>query len=204
MHLLDQRILGIAILLLLGVLVVVKRAATGSVLDQPRGEFLVQLVNIFNLLFLLIVNPLSALLLIAGVLPMSDPTSFVISDPTIAKVLEIVGLALYLLGFLLMVWALITLRRNYQLGGSTPRPDDKMIVEGPYRLIRHPMYSAALCIALGLAFLIQSWALIGVFCIYLVLIVPLIPLEENGLQQAYDGQYRVYQKYTRKLVPLLY
>ncbi len=98
MYLLDQRILGIAILLLLGMLVAVKRAATGSILDQPKSEFLVQLVNIFNLFFLLIVNPLSALLLIAGVLPVSDPTRFIISDPTMATMLEIVGLALYVLG----------------------------------------------------------------------------------------------------------
>ena len=52
MHLLDQRILGIAILFLLGMLVIVKRVATGSVLDKPKGNLLVQLVNIFNLFFL--------------------------------------------------------------------------------------------------------------------------------------------------------
>ncbi len=49
MHLLDQRILGIAILFLLVMLVIVKRVATGSILDQPKGNLMVQLVNIFNL-----------------------------------------------------------------------------------------------------------------------------------------------------------
>ncbi len=44
MHLLDQRMLGAAILILLGVLVGVKRAAAGSILDKPTGNFLVQLV----------------------------------------------------------------------------------------------------------------------------------------------------------------
>ena len=63
MHLLDQRILGIAILCLLGILVTVKRVSTGSILDKPKGNLLVQLVNIFNLFFLLIVNPLAAILL---------------------------------------------------------------------------------------------------------------------------------------------
>ena len=66
MHLLDQRILGIAILCLLGMLVIVKRVATGSILDKPKGNLLVQLVNIFNLFFLLVVNPLAAILLITG------------------------------------------------------------------------------------------------------------------------------------------
>ena len=53
-----------------------------------------------------------------------------------------------------------------------------MIVDGPYRVVRHPMYSAALSIALGLACLIQSGACFAVFCIYLALILPLIPVEE--------------------------
>lgn len=204
MHLLDPRILGIAILLLLGMLVIVKRATTGSILDHPKGEFLVQFVNVFNLFFLLIVNPLSALLLIAGLLPTTDPSRIIISEPMIAKALEIVGLVLYVLGFLLMAWALISLGRNYQLGGSMPRPDDKMVVNGPYRLVRHPMYASALSISLGLAFLMQSWAFTIVFCLYVALIIPLISMEENALQKVYDGQYSVYKRKTRKLIPLVF
>jgi protein-S-isoprenylcysteine O-methyltransferase Ste14 len=204
MHLLDQRILGIAILLILGMLVIVKRAATGSILDKPKGEFLVQLVNAFNIFFILIVNPISAILLIAGLLPTSDPTHIVVSERGIAVVLESVGLVLYMMGFLLMAWALITLGHNYQLGGSTPRPDDQMVVDGPYRLVRHPMYSAALSISLAFFLLMQSWAFLVVFLVYLALIIPLIPMEENALETAYNGRYRVYQDKTRRIVPFLY
>ena len=204
MHLLDQKILGIAILLLLGMLVIVKRVATGSILDKPKGNFMVQIVNVFNLFFLLVVNPLSAILLITDRLPKSDPTHLTINEQWITTVVEIVGLVLCVAGYLLMAWALITLGRNYQLGGSAPRPEDKMISDGPYSLIRHPMYTAALSISLGLAFLIQSGAFIGVFFIYLALITPLIVMEENILRKTYDEQYRVYQQKTRKLIPFIY
>ena len=204
MHLFDQKILGIAVLLLLGMLVIVKRVATGSILDKPKGNLLVQLVNVFNLVFLLVVNPLSAILLITDRLPKSDPTHMAINEQWLTTVLENVGLVLCVAGYLLMAWALITLGRNYQLGGSTPRPEDKMISDGPYSLIRHPMYTAALSIALGLALLIQSGAVIGVFFIYLALITPLIGMEENTLRKAYDEQYRVYQQKTRKLIPFIY
>jgi protein-S-isoprenylcysteine O-methyltransferase Ste14 len=204
MHLFDQRILGIAILCLLGMLVTVKQVATGSILDQPKGNLMVQLVNIFNLFFLLVVNPLAAILLIARRLAMSDPTHVTIDAPWMVTVMELVGLVLYVIGFLLMAWALITLRRNYQLGGIAPRSEDKMVLAGPYRLIRHPMYTAALSISLGLACLIQSWAFFGVFCIYLGLISLLIPMEENELRKAYGEQYGAYQQKTRKLVPFVY
>jgi len=204
MHLLDQKILGIVILLLLVMLVTVKRVATGSILDKPQGNLLVQLVNIFNLFFLLVVNPLAAILLITGRLPAIDPVHMTISKPSVLIVVEIVGLFLYVAGFLLMAWALITLGRHYQLGGSAPRSDDMMVMSGPYKVVRHPMYAGALSISLGLACLIQSWAFFCVFCIYLVLIFLLVPMEEDGLRKAYGEQYGAYQHKSRKLIPFVY
>jgi protein-S-isoprenylcysteine O-methyltransferase Ste14 len=204
MHLFDQRILGIAILFLLALLVIVKQFATGSILDKPKGSLLIQLVNLFNLFFLLVVNPLAAILLITHLLEMLDPTRMTIVDPLVLMVLEIAGLVMYVTGFLLMAGALTTLRRNYQLGGSTPRSEDKLVIAGPYRLVRHPMYTAALSISLGLTCLIQSWVFLGVFCIYLALIFPLIPVEEEGLRKAYGTQYAAYQQRTGKLIPFVY
>lgn len=204
MHLLDQRILGIAVLLLLGMLVIVKRMATGSVLDKPGGNLPVRLVNVFNLFFLLIVNPAAAMLLIARRLEALDPTRVTIDAPLFLTVLESAGLVLYVMGFLCMAWALLSLGSNYQLGGTAPRGSDRMIAAGPYRLVRHPMYTAALSISLGLACLIQSLAFFSVFCTYLALIVRLIPLEEEGLQLAYGREYAAYQQRRAKLLPFVY
>jgi protein-S-isoprenylcysteine O-methyltransferase Ste14 len=204
MHLLDQKILGIAILLLLGMLVMAKRMATGSVLDKPKGSFMLQLVNIFNLFFLLVVNPAVAVLLLMRRLETIDPSHMIIDAPSFLIVLELAGLVLYAMGFLLMAWALLSLGRNYQLGGTAPRDTDEMIMDGPYGKIRHPMYSAALSISFGLACLTQSLAFFSVFCIYLVLILLLIPLEEKGLQRAFGEKYVVYQRNAAKLFPFVY
>jgi protein-S-isoprenylcysteine O-methyltransferase Ste14 len=204
MNLITQRILGIVILILLGILVIIKQVATGSILDKPKGTFLVQLVNIFNLFFLLIVNPLIALLLITGRLEIFDRTRLVIENQALVVIFVAIGLILYVMGHLLMAWALMRLRSNYQLGGSTPRTTDQLVILGPYRFVRHPMYAAALYISLGLAFLTQSLACLAVFFIYLLLISFLIPVEEKGLRQVYGKQYGDYQHHVRKLVPFLY
>lgn len=204
MYPIDQRMLGILILLLLGMLVATKQLATGSILDKPKGTFLIQLVNIFNLFFLLIVNPLTAILLITRRLDTLDPTRLSIGNLWGVNVLFVAGLVIYIVGFLLMAWALINLRNNYQLGGSTPRKTDQLVIRGPYHLVRHPMYAAALYIAMGLALLTQSLACLVVFGIYLLLISLLIPVEEKALEQAYGRSYREYQHKVRKLIPLLY
>ncbi len=117
---------------------------------------------------------------------------------------EIVGMFLTALGYGLMAWALARLRRNYQLGGSDPRPADRLITDGPYRFIRHPMYTAAMSIGLGLACLTQSLAYLAVFFIYLVLVLPLIPVEEGSLRRAYGEPYTAYMQRTTRLIPFLY
>ncbi len=66
------------------------------------------------------------------------------------------------------------------------------------------MYTAALSISLGLAVLLQSGMLLVLFGLYLVLIVELIPVEEEGLRRAYGEQYIVYRQTVRKLIPFVY
>jgi protein-S-isoprenylcysteine O-methyltransferase Ste14 len=204
MHIIDQRVLGILIVILLASLVAVKRAATGTILEKPEPKLLLWLVNIFNLFFLLIANPLAAILLITGKIKDIDPSSLAIDSEWLLIIIEICGFIIYLTGFFLMAWALIRLGSNYQLGGNNPRTTDTMIFSGPYTLIRHPMYTAALCIAFGLACLIESLICLFAFIIYLVLILLLIPIEEENLLRAYGKQYPEYQQKVKKLVPFIF
>jgi len=205
MYLFDQRALGMVILLLLSVLVIIKHLATGSILkDRPKGNCRIWITHIFNFFFLLIVNPAAAILLLTRHLEAVDPTHIAIEAPWLLIGLEIGGMVFYLMGYLLMAWALVRLGGNYQVGGNPPRPADEMVIVGPYRFVRHPMYIAALCISLGLACLIQSLAFLSVFCIYVVLIVLLVPAEEEGLRRAYGEQYLAYQQKVKRIVPLFY
>ncbi len=204
MYFFDQRTLGIIILLLLGMLVIVKQMATGSILEKPKGNSLVQVVNLYNLFFLLIVTPLAAILLITQRWDAFVPTHLDLESPLIFIALEIGGALLYVTGYFLMAWALIKLGGNYQLGGTDPRTTDELVIIRPYRFVRHPMYTAALGMSLGLAGLLHSLTYFAVFCIYLVLIILLIPDEERGLRKAYGEQYIAYQQNVKKLVPLLF
>ena len=150
------------------------------------------------------VNPLAGVLLLTGRLAAVDPGHVDILEPGIRAAVQIAGLATYVTGFAVMAWALIALRRSYQLGGLAPRPEDRMVTSGPYRVIRHPMYAAVLMISFGLACLTQSLTGIAVLVVYLVLIHLLIPIEENRLLNAYGESYAAYQRDTRRLVPFVY
>lgn len=205
MHILDQRLIGSGMLLLLMVLVIVKYMATGSIVkDKPKGGFGLWLINLFNLFFLLIANPLAAILLLTRQMEMVDPTRITVGFPRLLAVLEAFGMILYVLGYLLMAWSLLTLKEKYQAGGSPPRTSDELVSSGPYRYIRHPMYASVLFISLGLAGITQSYAYLSIYCIYQVLIVLLIPVEEAGLRRAYGERYEAFRQKTKKLIPFIY
>ncbi len=203
MHLTGETALGLLILALLGGVVAAKRLGTGSVLDErPDARPLVRSVNAFNLTFLLAVNPAAALLLVAGRLEAWDVSHLDIPSDGIVAVVEALGILCYAAGAALMMWALLTLRASYQLGGLDPRSRDALVTRGPYARVRHPMYAAALALALGLALALQSVLCLAVFAAYLALLSRLIPLEEAGLREAYGEAYEAYARHVRRLFPV--
>ncbi len=204
MRLLDQWLVGVVILLVLALLVVIKRRATGSMIDLPSGDVLLKTVNIFNLLFLLVVSPLAAVLLITGTASSIDPTHVSVPGPVLTSAIQSAGLLMYVGGYTRMAWALIVLGRQYQPGGAVPHPGDQIVLAGPYRFVRHPMYAAALIGAFGLSLLMESWAFFCAFLLYLVLIVALVRREEAGLRRAFGGEYAEYQTRVRRLLPFVY
>jgi protein-S-isoprenylcysteine O-methyltransferase Ste14 len=201
----EQRLFGSVMLILLAGVVIIKYVATGSILkDKPENNPWLWVVHGFNLFFLLAVNPSVAVLLLTRRLAAVDTTLLIPKSAWLRFMFEVPGLTLYMAGVLLMGWALLNLGSGYQAGGSFPGEADFMVRSGPYRLMRHPMYAAALLISLGLAGLVQSLALLLVFLVYLLLVLRLIPFEEKRLLTVYGEPYEIYQRKVRKLIPFLY
>jgi protein-S-isoprenylcysteine O-methyltransferase Ste14 len=79
-----------------------------------------------------------------------------------------------------------------------------LVTTGPYRLVRHPMYSAALVVNVGVSVLSANWlAATGVLLGILVVIAGRIPDEERMMVDAFGDEYRAYMQRTGRLVPRL-
>src|SRR5207342_1588453 len=70
------------------------------------------------------------------------------------------GLALGAAGVALRVWSVVTLGQYFTYVVKVT-PDQKVVQTGPYRLIRHPSYTGALMLALGIGLAMGYPATVG-------------------------------------------
>ena len=113
------------------------------------------------------------------------------------------GVGITLLGFALLQWAQVTLGKSWS---DTPRmmKEQTLVTKGPYRYIRHPIYTAFLLI-LGSTLLISSNWLIGLCMIGMTSleIISRIQYEETLMIEYFGEQYRTYMEKTGRLLPRL-
>jgi protein-S-isoprenylcysteine O-methyltransferase Ste14 len=113
------------------------------------------------------------------------------------------GVGIALLGFTLLHWAQNTLGKNWS---DTPRmiKEQSLITSGPYRFVRHPIYTAFLLILGSTLFISANW-LIGLAWIGMTVleVISRIVFEENLMLEYFGNQYRDYMKTTGRLLPRL-
>ncbi len=88
---------------------------------------------------------------------------------------------------------------------AVPYPKDQgtLIETGPYRFVRHPMYSGMILMALGWSFWIHGWLTIGYALILFVFFDIKARHEEKWLTEKFAG-YPAYQARVHKLIPYVY
>jgi len=90
-------------------------------------------------------------------------------------------------------------------GKGTPLPLDppkKLVVEGPYRVVRNPMYWSVASVMLGEAAIFHSVALVelaGVFAVGVILFVLLF--EEPQLRRKFGAEYEEYCRRVPRWLP---
>src|SRR5215212_8385644 len=77
----------------------------------------------------------------------------------------------------------------------------RLVVEGPYRFVRNPLYEGDICLILGAALLTRSWVLMLGAALDLGLLAFQLPFEERELGERFGIPYRRYCKLVPRFVP---
>jgi len=105
---------------------------------------------------------------------------------------------------LFAIWARLTLGRNWSGAMASLGEDHELVQSGPYRYVRHPIYTGFLLAMLATA------VTLGTLSSYLAVIVGLVAfrlrigIEETLLLAQFPQAYPAYRKRTAALIPGLY
>ena len=115
---------------------------------------------------------------------------------------EAIGLALFGVGLGFAIWARVHIGRNWGTP-MTQKDEPELVTSGPYRLVRHPIYSGIIVAGIGTAVAL-SWfwlapvGLAGVYFLYSATV------EERYLAEQFPDSYPAYERSTKMLVPFVF
>lgn len=110
------------------------------------------------------------------------------------------GIALGCASFMLYIWALVTLGKEWSPHLQT-RKNHHLVTTGPYARIRHPLYSFYIIFMISNALITANCIFITLLVVSIIVLVRRIPMEEQKLIETFGKEYRIYMQKTRGLIP---
>ena len=114
---------------------------------------------------------------------------------------RVIGLIGFLLGTFMQSWAHIALKTNWSPLLEI-KEKQKLITSGPYKHIRHPMYTGFWLWAVFQGMVLSNWLImvVGILSFALMYFMR-IKYEEQLMIQAFGKEYKDYMKRTGRLFP---
>jgi protein-S-isoprenylcysteine O-methyltransferase Ste14 len=111
-----------------------------------------------------------------------------------------VGVAVTLLGAGFAVWARNRLGRNWS-GEITIKEEHRLIRTGPYKVVRHPIYTGLLAMYVGTAMVAGTWLAAAGVVLAMLAYWRKVRLEERNLEEAFGAEYKEYSEETWAILP---
>jgi protein-S-isoprenylcysteine O-methyltransferase Ste14 len=111
------------------------------------------------------------------------------------------GLAIFVLGLALAVWARVYLGRNWGMPMSQ-KADAELVTTGPYGKIRHPIYSGIILAMAGTAIAVSLYWLVAVALVGAYFLFSAVT-EERTMAKLFPAAYPAYKRATKMLIPYI-
>jgi protein-S-isoprenylcysteine O-methyltransferase Ste14 len=110
------------------------------------------------------------------------------------------GVILTVLGICVEFTTQLYLGRNYSTLLHI-REEQSLITTGPYRYVRHPMYTALITTGIGMTLLSANWYFGLPFIVTIIVIIFRIKKEEEAMIEKFREEYIRYMKKTKRFIP---
>jgi protein-S-isoprenylcysteine O-methyltransferase Ste14 len=124
--------------------------------------------------------------------------------PWLRPQVTLAGIVVFVLGAALRWWAILTLGRYFTFDVAV-RSTQTVVQSGPYRLVRHPAYTAILIMLLGVGMALANWAsLVAMLAGGLIGLLYRVRVEERALVEALGQPYVDYMRHTKRFIAFIY
>jgi len=111
------------------------------------------------------------------------------------------GVVLVALGFAFAFWAFLLFRREGTQLNPTSETNKRLVVRGPFRITRNPMYLGLVVLTLGIAFLVGSLPMFAVpFVVFAIANLGHIPFEEAKMRRQFGAAFDDYINQVRRWI----
>ena len=86
---------------------------------------------------------------------------------------------------------------------SATRKEHKLVTSGPYRWVRHPLYTVGSSLFIALGFMADNWFILVLAAFGFIAMASRTPKEEANLIEKFGTEYREYMKRTGRFFPKL-
>jgi protein-S-isoprenylcysteine O-methyltransferase Ste14 len=114
----------------------------------------------------------------------------------------VVGFALIVAGYAATLWTYSVMGSAWRIG-INPQEKSKLITDGPFRFVRHPIYAFQIVMLAGAFLLLPTLASLVILIIHLVCVLAKATDEESHLEKIYGQAYLDYMARTGRLFPKL-
>ena len=122
----------------------------------------------------------------------------------LSDTIRVFGVFIYAASFLLMYFVLKELKGDWSMKLEIWK-GHRLVTTGPYRYVRHPMYTAFFMMMAGQLLLTSNW-FVGLFGIisFVIIYIYKIPREEMMLKEEFGQSYSDYRENTKKIIPYIF
>ncbi|MCE7991018.1 MAG: isoprenylcysteine carboxylmethyltransferase family protein [Roseivirga sp.] len=116
---------------------------------------------------------------------------------------------LHILGAVILAISLLLIHSLFRAIGKNItdtvgiKEGHELVQSGPYRYIRHPLYTASIMIFTGYGLLLSNWLIPVLGSLTFALLLVRLPKEEENLINHFGEAYKVYMKMTPRFFPKL-
>lgn len=114
-----------------------------------------------------------------------------------------VSVVLFSFSILLGSWSILSMGLKNLSIFPRPKQDIKIRTNGPYKWIRHPMYTSVIIFSIGLLLLNPVWYMYLAFIVLVADLIMKLEYEEKKLLQIFEN-YSDYKKNSYCLIPFIY